>query len=316
MDDKQEAEAARRAEQFESIPWSSLGAEARSPGRRALVIGATILAGVLIGLFGGRIIRAATESGVVVTFPPVAAPKPVSPTDVEPDPSPAEPPPSAPATVAVVSTVVSDPSMQVPVPPQLYSEADLMAVMPEEEIRMAVVRAEWFVVDYFTVDGESATAADVEGTLPYGYDTALPHHRGEPGISYVEWARAFHVAPLGPGRYRVSVAFRTVSGIAVSDLARTAVRAVSVDVAVDDEGAIAVADLPSPRPLPETLVLESAIPDDAEPPPEVAAVALGLAGEFGDKPILAGAGIDDEGWRLTILISDQSGLEWPLVVRP
>ena len=38
-------------------------------------------------------------------------------------------------------------AVETPLPPRLYSQADLMAVIPEAERRLAIMRAEWFITN-------------------------------------------------------------------------------------------------------------------------------------------------------------------------
>ncbi|MFH1329411.1 MAG: hypothetical protein ABIJ48_01935, partial [Actinomycetota bacterium] len=137
-------------EEFEQIPWSEL--TARPPdGRRRIVylaaggLGTLVLAVLVVRAFGS--------------------------------PSPATP--VAPAiTVAqgetTVATAITTPTATTaavaasPAPSLLYREADLMAFPATPAERAAVVRAEWFVTDYFTADLEPAGSADVRAALPGG----------------------------------------------------------------------------------------------------------------------------------------------------
>ncbi len=314
MEQKQEEEAAAHAEQFESIPWSSLVPDSNPRNKRILIVVATVVAGIAIGLIGGRLIRGTTQSGVVVALPSVGIAKSVA------TPAPFSVPLSVPPIAGqpvMPTTVVLAPSIQTPLPPQLFSEADLMAVLPEEEIRAAVMRAEWFVTDFFTIDGESSSAGDITAALPDGHVAVpLPHQSTEAGISYVEWARAYRVEPLGPARYRVAVAFRTLAGRVVGNLTRAPVRAVTVDVAVGPDGATAVSDFPSPTLPPATLALTFVEVTEMDTPPEVLAGALQDATAVGSDPAPFLAGLDATGWRVVVLVGDASGLRWPLVVRP
>jgi hypothetical protein len=308
MDQTQEDLALERAEQFESIPWSQLVPDTAAKNKRILIIGATVVAGVVIGLVGGRIIRGATQPGVVATLPPIAAPEVAVAPALDETPS---------VQVVIPTTLATIPLGQTPLPPQLYSEADLMAVLPEEEMRAAVMRAEWFVTDYFTIDGESSAAADVVAALPDGYGAVpLPHQSAQAGISYVEWARAYRVEPLEPARYRVAVAFRTLSGPAVGNLTRSSVRAVAVDVEVGPDGATGVLDFPSPLEPPGTLALEASTPPDMDAPAEVLTGALQTATLVGSDPAPLLTGLDNAGWRVVVLVGDESGLRWPMSIRP
>jgi len=178
----------------------------------------TVLIGVLVGLAAGSVLRRDGGRSTVVTLPPIAAATPaaVAPDLIEraDDPVPISADQSPPLLIEPSSAVA-------PVAPRLYSEADLMAVLPEEEMRAAVMRAEWFVTDFFTVDGASSAESDVTAALATPPDEVpLPHATATDGISYVEWARAFFVEPVEPGIYRVSVAFRTLLTCLVRECAQ------------------------------------------------------------------------------------------------
>lgn len=315
MDQDQQELAAERAEQFESIPWSQLVPDTASRNRRYLIIGATVVIGVLIELIGGRLVRSVTQPGVVVTLPLVAERSTAATALVEP--LAAVQAETQPDAIPVVVPTASAGMPVTPIPPQLYSEADLMAVLPEEEIRIALMRAEWFITDYFTVDGESSAIADDTAALPDGHTAIpLPHSSPGTGISYVEWARAFHLEPQGPAQYRVSVAFRTLAGPTVGSLSRTPVRAVSVDVRVGIDGGSAVIDFPAPVEPPRALVLAAVEVPELDAPSDVLTDALAAATAVGGEPVPIVAGLDEDGWRVVVLVGDASGLRWPLTARP
>jgi hypothetical protein len=284
-------------EEFETIPWSQLAPPRVPTLTRVMVAAAGVLGVAVIGVLGARMLRGG-PARVTVTLPPeVVATSPRE--NVAADPAP---------------VVADSPSAISTAEERLYSEADLMAVMPEEDQRAAAARAEWFVTDFFTVDGDSATASAVREALPEGFDAVLPHDVGG-GVSYVEWARAMRVAPDGPGRYVVTVAFRVLSSREYESLIRDPVQAVHVRVAVDGESSTAVVDLPEPA-IVETAVIATPVPPDAEPPPEVVATAFELAGTLGADAAVEQAGVDESGWRIVVSVASPSGLRWPLVVRP
>jgi len=283
-------------ETYETIPWSHL-APARTPllTRIAMVVvglaGAGALSFVLIA-----VLRDDAPS-VIVTIPPGA-------TNAE---------------VVVPSTAASSETVATAGQPdggkaRLYSEADLMAVIPEEEQRIAATRAEWFVRDFFTVDGDTVTATEVRAALPGGLDVVLPHDTGG-GISYVEWVGVLAVRADGPTRYAVDVAFRTLAGSGAGPLERQAVRAVRVLVGINDGTIASVLDLPEPIPVPAASI-DVVLPEPAEAPDEVVRAAFAAGSTFGSVDLVSGSGVDASGWRFVVLASDASGLQFPLVVRP
>ena len=313
MDQKLQAEARDKAEQFESIPWASLAPPRNVGTRRLLSIAGTLIAGVGLGVVAGGALQSDAGRSVTVTLAPVGA---AGATGLQPDgPTPAAPTLPNPALPEAPAPAREE-TENVPAAPRLYSEADLMAVMPEEEMRAAAMRAEWFVTDFFTVDGDVSAVSDVLAALPTGRSALpLPHGSGS-GLSHVEWARAYLVEPLGPGRYRVAVAFRTLAGPARGELVRSPARAVTVDVQVGADGATRVADYPAPLGFPPSLEVEVTVIPEMQASPDVLGGALTAASSVGTEPAVLLAGLDADGWRIVVLVGDQSGLRWPLAVRP
>jgi len=195
----------------------------------------------------------------------------------------------------------------------LYSEADLMADPPDPFARAAMVRAEWFVTDYFTSDFEPNGSADVRAALPTGPMPAFPQDDGD-GISYVEWARAFKVEEAGDGAYRVSVAFRMLGAPPDRGFSRQPVQAVDILIAVSDDGGTTVLDLPAPTRMPagpEPVPWPDGV-DDA--PQSVIDEAAALAGFWGSEPRIVSAHPVDGGWRVVLTVADGVGNRWPMAV--
>jgi hypothetical protein len=300
-----------QSEEYETIPWSQLAPQQPPLSTRIGMVAAAVVAIAAVAFVGARLLLG-ESTGVTVTIPGSSAEGTL----------PVAPPPSATAAPAIESPIVAAAREGAGSGPaageaaaegaRIYTEADLMAVIPEEDQRAAVARAEWFVTDYFTVDGDPQTAAAIREALPTGLEVTLPHEGGG-GVSYVEWSRALRVVPDGPGRYRVIVAYRTLAGPAGEPLVRMPVAAVAVTVVLDGESDTAVADLPEPVVL-ESAPQEAASLQESEPPPEVVGAALDLVP--GDGPVVESAALDVGGWRLVISVAGPSGLRWPLVIRP
>jgi hypothetical protein len=279
-------------ETYETIPWAQLApAQPTLPNRIAMGVGGVVVA-VALGFLLFSLLRDDAPRTMVTVPLENAAGRVAPPTASGPPPEPA---------------AATDPV-------RLYSEADLMAVIPEEDQRAAAGRAVWFVTDFFTVDGDTATVASVRSMLPVGLEVPLPHDDAR-SVSYVEWAEAVAVRPAGPGRYLVDVAFRTLDGLEDGEIRRRAVRAVRVQIGVDDTGSVSVLDLPEPiEPAMATVAFSP--PPEAEPPHEILAAAHEAAAPFGTDIETIAAGIDADGWRIALLVTDASGLDFPLVVRP
>jgi len=275
-------------EEFEQVPWADLMAESEPEDRRrrAIYLAAGLLGAMVVGVIVAR------SWWAPATLPPIA-----------------------PATTVVEDeTLPTDASLPDLTGLPLYSEADLMADPPDPGARAAVVRAEWFVTDYFTADLEPDGSAEVRAALPTG--AVLPEfpQDGGEGISYVEWARAFDVEPSGDGDYVVSVAFRTLGAPPGRGFSRQPVRAVSVLVGVSDGGGATVLDLPSPIPLPAGPEPDPWPEEVADPPQDVVDIAAARASAWGIEPRISSAAQVGEVWRVVVTVADDVGNRWPLVV--
>lgn len=221
-------------EEFEQIPWSNLVAEHRGQRVKLLYLAAAVIVAAVIGFVGIRWLSGPQHGPV----PGDAAPTTVA--DDGNHPSGATPPLSTPASAAVADPV---------------SEADLQATDPDSDAEVARMRAEWFVTDFFTVDGSPATAADV--ARAFVADASIPPlpqdvHEAD-DVSFVEWARAYGIEALASDRYLVDVAFRSIHRSGSEAFRRGPVHAVAVTVVVGD-GAAALPSCrsPSSRPSPAT----------------------------------------------------------------
>lgn len=295
-------------EEFEEVPWSALAAPEGPDRRRATYIAAGVIVAVALGIVGARTL-----------LPPGSAPAARSslPAQVAPageDPAAVEAPVAAPLAEAPAAPLAADgPAGRAA---GLLTEADLLAGSAGDAARGAVMKAEWFVADYFTTDRDPRGSLDVRTALPG--DAALPdlpHDAPTEGLSYVEWARAFRVHEEGPGVYRVAVAFRAVAGPEAGSLVRLPVRAVEVVIAVTGAAAgLAVVDLPTPVEPPLDVGYEP-WPSGTQPlPPEVAAAALDEAALWGEAAEVAGGAAAGEGWRVEVTVEDGEGNRWPLAL--
>ncbi|HLA65869.1 MAG TPA: hypothetical protein VJP05_00050 [Acidimicrobiia bacterium] len=276
-------------EELEQVPWADLMAETdpEDRRRRTLYLAAGLLGAMVLGVLVARSWW-----------------------------SPASVPAIAPGTTLAGDDEVASSAATVPdltgLP--LYSEADLMADPPDPAARAAVVRAEWFVTDYFTADLEPDGSAEVRAALPTGAVLPdFPQDGGE-GISYVEWARAFDVEPASDGEYLVSVAFRTLGAPPGRGFSRQPVRAVSVLVGVSDGGGATVLDLPSPIPLPAGPEPAPWPEETVDPPQQVVDVAAARASAWGSEPRISSAAQVGDIWRVVVTVADSVGNRWPLVV--
>jgi len=268
-------------EHFERIPWDQLRS---APGNRRGLVYA--LAAAIVAAAVSAMLARNLGNPPLTTVPVVSSPT-------------AAPPGSIPATTSPATTSTTVES------PVVWTEADLMAVHPDELKVEATAVAEWFVADYFTADGAGELQTQLRLMLPT--DVPLPVH--DPGYrSFVEWARAVSAVESVPGEYVVVVVVRALGAAADAGYQRLPLRAVEVIVRWTDAG-WSIADLPSPIDPP---VLASSEPWPQETLPEsVATKALSLVGE---GATVIGGGRSGERWRVVIETIDPTGGRWPVVV--
>ncbi|MEX0698651.1 MAG: hypothetical protein WD354_02855, partial [Acidimicrobiia bacterium] len=169
-------------EQFERIPWDQL--RPTTGGRRGLIyaLAAAIVAAAV----------SATLARNLAGPPPTTLPLAPTPTAAQPL-----------TTTSLVPTVTTASAT-------VWSEADLMAVHPDDLRAEAAAIAEWFVADYFTADGSGGLEDQLRSMLPS--EAPLPVH--EPGYrSFVEWVRSVSATEASPGQYLVQVVVRTLGAV-------------------------------------------------------------------------------------------------------
>ncbi len=200
-------------EELEQIPWAALAASSPSPRNRYLGVAAGVI--ILVVATGWMLTRSDNAAAVSLAAP-----------EVVPAPAPTESPsPPAPPTTGAV-----------------YSEADLMLIDAGDEERLAAMQAEWLVRDVLTVDGDPLIEERLEDLLP---------ELDRPGTpAFVEWVEAFAVESIEPGRYRVEVAYRTLTGTP-DGYVRQPPGALAVVISIDIGGSAGLVAAPEPVPLPD-----------------------------------------------------------------
>lgn len=290
-------------EELEHIPWSALAVKTPDSKTRLVYVALGVLATIGLGLLAARWLLPG-DGQSTITLPPVASvDDPVAPQGV------AVADFGVPEQAAVAVGAVPIES-SVATAAGLYSEADLMAIAVDEESRLAAMRAEWFVQDYFTVDGDQQIAEELANLVG---DVALPH--SEPnGSSYVEWARAFAAVSLAPGRYVVDVAYRALSSATDGTFIRMPVRAVAITVEIDIDGSMRIVELPAPTEIPATSSMPAAAGTLGTPPEDLIAAALLAVEGLGTEAVVVDARSDGSTWRFVVSVGDPSGIRWPITV--
>lgn len=200
-------------EEREQIPWSSLVPQGDDRiDKRWYAAGVLVLVAVL-GVIGFRL-----SGGVAQPVP----------TDVQQVPADAS---------SAASTTTAPASM-------IMSEDELVRGSAIERTGVVATRAEWFVMDFFTIDGSPETVASVRAALaPELRSGPLPHD-DDGDETFVEWARAVAIDDLGDRGFEVTVVYRAIRS-AGDGYNRDPVRAVTLPIDVT-EGALVVTALPMP----------------------------------------------------------------------
>ncbi|MEA2000637.1 MAG: hypothetical protein U9N84_01925 [Actinomycetota bacterium] len=294
-------------EELEQIPWSALAVKTPDSRTRLVYVALAVAATLGLGLLAVRWLLPGDGQSTVALPPVASAGDPVDEALAAGDVTVGEVDAAGRSTVAVG-----------PIPPEspvsaavgLYSEADLMAIAVDDELRLATMRAEWFVQDYFTVDGDQQLAGELAALVG---DVALPHS-APTGSSYVEWARAFSTTSPAPGRYIVDVAYRVLSSATDGSFVRMPVRAVAITLEIDIDGSTTIIDLPASTEVPATNSMPAAAGAPGTPPEDLIAVALLSVQGLGIEAEVLEVTSDGSAWRFIVSVADPSGIRWPITV--
>lgn len=241
----------------EHIPWEQLTVQP-TKDRRMLWYG--IAAGVLVvGLLAVIISRLGPSSGemqpVTQAAPVAAAVAQPAVAPVAPAAAPAAVPAAAPAPAPVAAPLAERP---------LLSEADLMASGGEVPLRAAAAAAEWFVLEFYTLDPSEPWLERVTAASGMSIPAeAVPVPPEGETVSYVEWTRARSVKQIGAERFRASVLMRRMVARDGEVYRRLPTEEAVVEIILEADGLARAASLPAlsrpamlqPRALsPETIV--------------------------------------------------------------
>jgi len=262
-----------RDEVYERIPWEHL--ERPRPDRQWLLI--AVAAAVALGALAYSFVK-----NQPVVSPPVA--QPAAPALA---PNPTVPPAPA-ATVAA---------------PIMVAEADLYAVDPERLIDQAAAYAEWFVVEYFSVDGSEESRLALESLMPAG----VPLPQAEPGVQvFVDWAGVLTTTETAPLTYRVEVAVRSLRAVGEEAFVRQPTRVATVEVGFDADG--------RPRVLwpPEVSLPPAATPHLLTLDQVPAALREQVTDAYGE--VVGGSQLADGRWRVVAVVTGLDGVSRPVTV--
>ena len=223
----------------ERIPWEQLTVQPPKD-RRMLWYG--IAGGMLaVGLLAVLISRLGGSPGEMQPVVPAATPAgPAAQTAV------AEPTEAAAPAVATPAPAPAPQPVAAPLPePTLLSEADLMAAGGAVSHLGAAAAAEWFVLEFFTLDpsekwGERVAAAS--GLIVPAEAAPVPTEAET--VSYVEWTRARSVEQIGSDRFRVSVLIRRMVTSDGEVYRRLPAEEAVVEITAEPGGLMRAASLP------------------------------------------------------------------------
>lgn len=265
-----------RNEVYERIPWEHLDKQAVDKQW------------LLVGLAGAVALGALAYSFMKNQPVESIAAAPVAKQTVAQD-----PPPTVAAGPTTLATLAS---------PVVVSEADLYAVDPQRMAEAVSAHAEWFAVEYFSVDGSVAPSETLRSLLPAG----APLPEAPPGTQvFVDWVGTHQLNQTGDFDYEVDVLVRSLAATSESGFVRQPLRAIRVDVSIAGDGEPRIVSPPMPIAVPAATagrVELTEVPEDVR-----AAVAeTGIA--------IGGVPQPDGGWRVLVMATGSDGVTRPLMV--
>jgi hypothetical protein len=269
-----------RGEVYERIPWEML--DQKKGDRQWLVFaaaGAVVLGALAYSFMSNR-------SQAVPAVQPVATGLPA-------------PPAGSPVPVIPVA-----PQAPIPTSPVIVAEADLYAVDPERLIDSAVAHAEWFITEYFTLDGSVQHTETLAALMPVG----IPHPTAEEGTRvFVESVAAVEVEELQPLHYEVGVLVRYLKAVGEEGYQRQPPMLATVGVVVGEGGP----RVTLPPQVAAVTPLEPVQPALTEVPTDVAAL---VPAQSGATEILGGTPRVGGGWTVVALVAGNDGIVRPISV--
>ncbi len=260
-----------RQEVYERIPWETL--ERQGGDRQWLVI--AISGAVAVGALAFSFMRG----------------QPVAPALQEPA--------GAEVAAAVVPTSVPPAPVTAVQGPMLVAEADLYAIDPERLIDIVAGHAEWFAVEFFSIDGSDQSRATISGLLPQG----IPAPEAPPGTQvFVDWVGVRSVAEVAPLTYEVEVLVRSLASHDDGAFERQPARSAIIEVLIGTDGVARVTSAPTvtalspPTPQPGGLAVV---------PAHIVAQVAGLGDPIGGEQLADGR------WKVVVMVTGPDGVRRP-----
>lgn len=218
----------------EHLPWEHLTIPPATD-RRFLIYG--VAAGLVIAVLGFVVVRQLQRPspGELTPVAPVTASREAAPIEEVP------PVPQDTVSSPTVTLALAEPEA-----PQELSEADLMAAGSGSTQREMAAHAEWFVLEFFTLDPSDPWRDRVQTAsgLMLPADLA-PDSSGGTAVSYVEWTQTLSVEQIGEATFRVTVLTRRLVAPDGADFRRLPAERVTVTLRMEPGGRIRAASLPA-----------------------------------------------------------------------
>lgn len=217
----------------EHLPWEHLTIPP-APDRRFLIYG--VAAGLMIAVLGIVVVRQ-------LQSPSAEGLTPVTPVTAPLETSPIEEVTPIPADTVTGPTVTLAPAE--PEAPRELSEADLRAVEPGGIHQEVAAQAEWFVLEFFTLDPSDPWRDRVQTASGLKLPSDLaPATSGATVVSYVEWSRTRSVEQVGEGTFRATVLIRRLVATDGTDFRRQPTEQATVILQMEPGGRLRAAALP------------------------------------------------------------------------
>ena len=225
----------------EHLPWEHLTIPP-APDRRFLIYG--VAAGLVIAVLGIVVVRQ-------VNRPSSEELTPVIPVASGGEATPVAETTTIPQVVVPGPTVTS--ALAEPEAPRELSEADLRAGEPGSTQRELAAQAEWFVLEFFTLDPSDPWRDRVQAATGLRLPPDLaPDTSGGAAVSYVEWARTRSVEQIGTNTFRATVLIRRLVAPDGADFRRLPAERVRAILQIEPDGRIRAASLPEMTTMPTT----------------------------------------------------------------
>lgn len=265
-----------RNEVYERIPWETL--DRRTGDRQWLII--AMAGAVAVGALAYSFMRGQ----------PVAPP--ATPETVTQSAAPI-PPPTAPA--ATTDTAATS--------PMVVAEEDLYALETDHLADVAASHAEWFAVEYISVDGSEQSRQTLASLLPAG--VPLPEAPADTQV-FVDWAGASSVTEIDPVTFLVDVMVRSLVSRGDEAFTRQPVSALQVEVVISDDGLPRIALPPRLSPAPAT----ASAPLSLSPVPEPVLTQV----ETSHGPVVGGEAQPDGSWLVVAMVTGPDQVARPVTV--